>query len=104
MACSSCGQGRSVGSPQSSARAPKVRVSNEDCIYTIPILENWKTRFECVKANSTYNLINSSEAEINGFLGVVLSALSNPSNICYFASHLSTIGLTIVKIINSGQC
>lgn len=104
MACGTCGSGKSVGTIQQPRLNKRVVESDEECIYKMDVLRNWETRFECIKANNTYHLIGSSEAEINGFLGVVQSAMKNPATICYFAPHLSTISLTIVKIINSGQC
>lgn len=103
MGCNTCGSGNSVANSVPRQKV-SVKTSPEECIYTLQILQNWNNRLLCIKENQTFDIISSTAQEINGFLGVVQSAMSNPNNICYFASHLSLIGNTIVKIINSGQC
>lgn len=84
--------------------AQRTVVTNTNCEFNEGIVNNWKLKLECVKEKSLYNDIQSSEKEINSFLGVVISALSNLQNICYFSGHLQAIAPTIIKIINTGQC
>jgi hypothetical protein len=97
-----CSQGSSIYSQPQQPR--QNRSVNTDCEFNESIINNWKLKLECVKEKELYQEINSSQKEINSFIGVVISALSNPENICYFAGHLQAISPTIIKIINTGQC
>lgn len=98
--CSSCmgGGSASPGTPIFQSQ------SIQSCIYTVEMLEVWKTKLQCVKTNEYYSQINSSVQEVNLALGVVISALNNPPTLCYFAGHLNSISSLIIKIINEGIC
>jgi hypothetical protein len=96
-----CGSSTIYSQPTITQRTVTI---NTECEFNEGILNNWKLKLECVKDKSLYNDIQSSEKEINSFLGVLISALSNLQNICYFENHLQAIAPTIIKIINTGKC
>lgn len=103
--CTSCSQKySSVYSQQQRPRTVIVNQEDITCDYTIPMLTAWQSKLECAKESGIYNDLNIDLNYLNAFLGIVKSALSNSSKICYFKSHLDSFSPTIVKIVNSGAC
>ena len=73
-------------------------VENQDCEFTIYLLENWLGKLLCVKNNNQQSLINITTPELNALIGVVQSAINTPQNLCLFQSHLVTVRTYIMLI------
>lgn len=101
MGCPCQNNSNAYASPTIITQTPQV---NTNCQFTEEILNTWKDKLLCVKNQSLYETVNIQEKDINVYLGVVLSALNNTSNICYFESHLQTISPKIIQIIVLSQC
>ena len=54
-----------------------------NCNYTINQLTIWKDRLICIKSK-----IIGQESLINKYLGIVISAINYPTNVCYFYNDL----------------
>lgn len=102
MGCSACGHSNNISysTPQYSQQTNVIT----PCNYNKALLDTWLSKVECVLHSQLHNEIGVTTFEINSALGVIRSALKNPNNICYFASHLDGLSLIIIKIINSGKC
>ena len=111
MACSTCGKSR-VGSttapktPPSFAykTLPPQKVVDLNCQYTLDQVKKWSELLICFKENGYYSTYNISGKDLNKALGIVLSAINYPTNICYFESELNNIFNIITIIVNSGKC
>lgn len=104
MGCSSCGAAAAANKQNIMQRSMAPTVPVGPCSYTKPMLEIWLQKLTCIKEGDKFDSISSNPGEINGFLGVVISALKNESKICNFLNHLDNISATIIKIANQGEC
>lgn len=84
MACA-C-QNKTVNTSDQQA-AFAVLQANMDCPFTLEDLQNWKVKLECTKARE-YVPEGYTMARINAYLGVVLSAMYNPQNLCFYKTVL----------------
>lgn len=73
-------------------------VENQECEFTLYLLQNWLEKLLCVKNNSQQALINISTQELNSLLGTVQSAINVPQNLCLFKSQLNTVRTYIMLI------
>lgn len=100
MGCASCGQGL-TGSYQNRAVARK---TPEECEYDIDMIVIWKDKLFCIRDNEKYTDLGLSKAQLNRFLGVVLSCINFSYNICFLANQLDKIKPYIIKIVGSNLC
>jgi hypothetical protein len=102
-----CGGGGSVPPARSAqiAQQNNTIVADTSCAYTIDQLFFWKQKLQCVQNNNWAPLINSTNAQINVYLGWINSAINFYSTSpCYFSGFLNQIVPVINLILNNTSC
>ena len=74
------------------------------CDYTVPMMQEWRTKLLCVRHNNLYGEVDITIAKLNSALGIVVSAINTGGNTCYFAKYLDDIAPIIMRIINTNKC
>ena len=83
---------------------PPQLIVDLNCPYTLDQMKIWSNLLICFKEKGYYSQYGISGQQLNAALGIVLSALNYPTNICYFKSDLDNIFNVITIIVNSGKC
>lgn len=96
--CVSCGS----SSYQNPIILPQQPVyQNTPCDYTLETMLDWKQKLICASNN---NIILTSQAQFNQYMGIILSGINFIPNICYLKRELDNIQPIILSIINVGIC
>lgn len=66
-------------------------IFDENCPFTLSIIQEWFTKLINVKNSNTPDLYNLTYAEVNSYLGTLQSAINFSNNICFFRGELETI-------------
>ena len=96
--CASCG-----ASAYSNPINPPIQPVYQDtpCEYTLDTMLDWKQKLICARDK---NIILTSSAQFNQYMGIILSGINFTPNICYLKNELDSIQPVILNIINTGLC
>lgn len=100
MGCAPCQKKKQA---QAQQKPQPIIESNEECPYTEEQLVEWKRLILCAREKNVKEM-SITDVEINKALGIVLSALGQRYDYCYFKKQLDNTQLTIIKIVNYNQC
>lgn len=70
-----------------------------NCPYTLEQLQSWQSILLCAREKELM-----STSQLNADLGIVVSAINQSWNYCYFKKNLDLISPRIIQITNTGQC
>lgn len=101
MACAPCIAAAAAASSNSSYSSFNYTSESN---YTVPQLQIWLSKLNCIKLQHKYADYNITPSTLNSYLGIVQSAIRNPENIGYFEQGLITIENIIITVINNNDC
>lgn len=78
---------------------PEQIVLSEPCGYTIPLLTSWQTKLETILTEGKADLINLTSYRIRSYIGILMSAIRYPQNLCFYAPQLAPL-VQIIQLID----
>jgi hypothetical protein len=72
--------------------------SGTDCEYNEAQLLGWRELLLCLKARNLYDTFGTSEKAVNAALGIIISAINQRANLCYYQGRLDRIFPLIISI------
>lgn len=73
---------------------------NQPCSYNFSNISDLYTKLNLVKLNNQASNIGITNIQLNGYLGILISALNYSNNYCYFAPSLDIIS-QLIPLINA---
>lgn len=100
--CVNCSQKNTAPALVKSNRRQKGEVVT--CDYTTEQVTQWQTTLLCIKSRNLFTEVGVTSAQMNGFLGVLVSIIKYNNNPCSFVNTLDKILDVIIRTVGLNLC